>query len=58
MNSARIERMTRELNAEPATHLFEQLASLFELFTTGTVTTGAVTPAKVTAPAQSRLSLE
>jgi hypothetical protein len=53
MNSARIERMTRELNAEPAAQFFESLIGLI-----ARLSQKGDTPAKVAIPAKGRLSLE
>lgn len=53
MNSARIERMTRELNAEPAAQFFGSLINLIARFSQK-----VETPSKVGIPAKSRLSLE
>jgi hypothetical protein len=53
MNSARIERMTRELNAEPAAQFFGHLISLVARFLPGDDT-----PSNPGYPAKARLSLE
>ena len=51
MNNARIERMTREVNAEPAARLFGSLVALVERHWPK-----VSIPAKASAPAKPRLS--